>query len=49
LAEGSLPLRNEDRLVPDPLIVGRDRLDARTAAQGGLRWTGDVASALALG
>jgi predicted dehydrogenase len=47
--EGGLPLRNGDRLVPDPLIVGRDRnrLEALAAAQGGLRWTSDIASALA--
>jgi predicted dehydrogenase len=47
--EGGLPLRNGDRLVPDPLIVGRDagRLEALAAAHGGLRWTADLETALA--
>ncbi len=48
-AEGGLPLGNGDRLVPDPLLVGRDagRLEALAAANGGLRWTTDLDAALA--
>src|SRR6476469_11213427 len=48
-AEGGLKLRNGDRLVPDLLLVGRDadRLSALAAAQGGLRWTTNLAEALA--
>src|SRR5438477_8095436 len=48
-AEGGLRLRNGDRMVPDLLLVGRDadRLAAVAAAHGGLRWTTDLAEALA--
>jgi predicted dehydrogenase len=48
-AEGGLPLRNGDRLVPDPLLVGRDagRLAALAKANDGARWTTDVDAALA--
>jgi predicted dehydrogenase len=48
-AEGGLTLRNGDRLVPDLLLVGRnaDRLAALAAAHGGLRWTTNLAEALA--
>src|SRR5256885_15363689 len=48
-AEGGLPLRNGDRLVPDLVLVGRDadRLAALAAAHGGLRWTTNLAEALA--
>jgi predicted dehydrogenase len=48
-AEGGLQLRNGDRLVPEPLLVGRDadRLAAVAAAHGGLRWTTNLAEALA--
>src|SRR3984893_6169483 len=48
-AEGGLKLRNGDRLVPDLLLVGRDadRLAALAAAHGGLRWTTNLAEALA--
>src|SRR5436190_6378102 len=47
--EGGLPLRNGDRLVPDLMLVGRDaeRLAALAAAHGGLRWTTNLAEALA--
>jgi predicted dehydrogenase len=50
-AEGGLPLRNGDRLVPELLLVGRDpaRLAALAAAHGGLRWTTDLDAALAGG
>lgn len=48
-AEGGLPLRNGDRLVPDPLLVGRDagRLAALAAEHDGVRWTTDLEAALA--
>jgi predicted dehydrogenase len=48
-ADGGLLLGNGDRLVPDPLLVGRDatRLAALAAANGGLRWTADLDAALA--
>lgn len=48
-SEGGLPLGNGDRLVPEPLLVGRDarRLEALAAAHGDLRWTTDLAAALA--
>jgi predicted dehydrogenase len=48
-AEGGLALRNGDRLIPEPLLVGRDaeRLRKLAAAHGGLRWTASLAEALA--
>ncbi len=48
-AEGGLKLRNGDRLVPDLLLVGRDvdRLSTLATAHGGLRWTTNLAEALA--
>ena len=48
-AEGGLTLRNGGRLIPDLLLVGRhgDRLAALATAHGGLRWTTDLAGALA--
>ncbi len=48
-AEGGLPLRNGDRLVPELLLVGRDaeRLRALAGMHGGLRWTTSLADALA--
>jgi predicted dehydrogenase len=48
-AEGGLKLRNGDRLVPDLLLVGRDadRLSALAAGHDGLRWTTNLAEALA--
>jgi predicted dehydrogenase len=48
-AEGGLKLQNGDRLVPDLLLVGRDagRLSALATAHGGLRWTTNLAEALA--
>src|SRR6476659_2075041 len=48
-AEGGLPLRNGDRLVPDLMLVGRDsnRLAALASAHSGLRWTTNLAEALA--
>ncbi|TDH64110.1 Gfo/Idh/MocA family oxidoreductase [Dankookia rubra] len=48
-AEGGLPLANGDRLVPDPILVGRsaDKLAALTARLGVERWTTDLDAALA--
>jgi predicted dehydrogenase len=48
-AEGGLALRDGDRLIPEPLLVGRDaaRLAALAAAHGGLRWTASLDEALA--
>ena len=48
-AEGGQPLRNGDRLVPDVMLVGRDagRLQDLAATHHGLRWTTDLAEALA--
>jgi predicted dehydrogenase len=48
-AEGGQPLRNGDRLVPDVMLVGRDagRLQDLAATHHGLRWTTNLAEALA--
>jgi predicted dehydrogenase len=48
-AEGGLKLRNGDRLVPELLLVGRDadRVSALATAHGRLRWTTNLAEALA--
>jgi predicted dehydrogenase len=42
-AEGGLILANGDRLVPDPVLLGRnpEKLAALAAANGGLRWGTD--------
>jgi predicted dehydrogenase len=47
--EGGLALRNGDRLVPDPLIVGRNvvKLEALARANDSVRWTTDLDAALA--
>jgi predicted dehydrogenase len=47
--EGGLPLRNGDRLVPEPVLLGRnpDKLSALAAAHGGLKWSADRAATLA--
>ena len=48
-AEGGVRLGNGDRVVPDPVLVGRnaDRLRALAAAHGIERWTTDLDAALA--
>ena len=48
-AEGGLPLRNGDRLVPEPVLAGRDadRLRALSEANGGLKWAQSLDAALA--
>jgi len=47
-AEGGLPLKNGDRLVPELMLVGRDkgRIAALAKAHGNLRCTTDLAEAL---
>jgi predicted dehydrogenase len=47
--EGGLALRNGDRLMPDPILVGRDadKLERIARRHGLERWTTDVAAALA--
>lgn len=48
-AEGGLPLANGDRLMPDPILVGRnaDKLAALAARFGLERWSTDLDAALA--
>jgi predicted dehydrogenase len=48
-AEGGVPLKNGDRVLPDPILVGRnaDKLKALAERSGGLRWTTDLDKALA--
>ncbi len=48
-ADGGLPLQNGDRLVPEPLIVGRNarKLEALAKAHGLDRWSTDLDAALA--
>jgi predicted dehydrogenase len=47
--EGGLALANGDRLVPEPLLLGRDpvRLAALAAREGGLKWSTDRDACLA--
>jgi predicted dehydrogenase len=47
-AEGGLPLASGDRLVPEPVLVGRTaaRLQALAAMHGGLRWSTDLDACL---
>src|SRR5829696_3092265 len=46
--EGGLALKNGDRLVPEPVLLGRnaDKLAALAAAHGGLKWSADTAATL---
>jgi predicted dehydrogenase len=48
-SEGGLPLANGDRLVPDPMLLGRSRekLAALAAANDGLKWSTDRGACLA--
>ena len=48
-AEGGLPLGNGDRLVPEPVLFGRNpaKLAALAEAQGGLKWSTERDTALA--
>src|SRR5690349_1965047 len=47
--EGGLPLKNGDRLIPEPILVGRnsEKLAALAAAHGDLKWSTDKAATLA--
>jgi predicted dehydrogenase len=47
--EGGLALKNGDRLMPEPILTGRnpDKLAALAAAHGGLQWSADVGKTLA--
>jgi predicted dehydrogenase len=47
--EGGLPLANGDRLVPEPVLLGRNpvKLAALAAANGGLKWSTDRGACLA--
>jgi predicted dehydrogenase len=48
-SEGGLLLANGDRLVPEPVLLGRDpeKLTALAAANGGLKWSTDRDACLA--
>ena len=48
-AEGGLPLDSGDRLVPEPMLLGRNpaKLAALAAANGGLKWSTDRDACLA--
>jgi len=48
-AEGGLPLANGDRLMPDPILVGRteDKLKALAERFGLTRWSTDLGATLA--
>ncbi len=48
-SEGGLPLANGDRLVPAPVLLGRNaaKLTALAAANGGLKWSIDRDACLA--
>src|SRR6185437_13717625 len=47
--EGGLPLADGGRLMPEPVLLGRnpEKLDRLAAASGGLRWSLDRDSCLA--
>jgi predicted dehydrogenase len=47
--EGGLPLANGDRLVPEPVLLGRnpEKLAALATAHGGLAWSSDRDTCLA--
>jgi predicted dehydrogenase len=47
--EGGLPLGNGDRLVPEPVLLGRnpEKLEELAAASGGLKWSADRDACLA--
>ena len=48
-SEGGLALDNGDRLVPEPMLLGRNpaKLAALAAAHGGLKWSTDREACLA--
>src|SRR5213079_844446 len=47
-AQGGVTLKNGDRVVPDPILVGRsaEKLEALAKAHGLKRWTTDLNAAL---
>ena len=47
--EGGLALRSGDRLIPEPVLLGRnpEKLAALAAAHGGLNWSADTGATLA--
>src|ERR1044072_4300669 len=47
--EGGLALKSGARLVPEPVLLGRnpEKLSALAAAHGGLKWSADTAATLA--
>ena len=47
--EGGLPLKNGDRLIPEPMLLGRnaEKLAALAEKSGGLRWSSDRDACLA--
>ncbi len=47
--QGGVKLANGDRVMPDPILVGRgaERMEALAKAHGGLRWSTDLDRALA--
>src|SRR5256714_8537614 len=48
-AQGGVVLKNGDRVMPDPILVGRNqaRLEELARANGLTRWTTDLDAALA--
>src|SRR5437660_10202917 len=48
-AQGGVALKNGDRVMPDPILVGRNegRLEALARGNGLTRWTTDLDAALA--
>jgi predicted dehydrogenase len=48
-AQGGVLLSNGDRVMPDPILIGRgaERMEALAKAHGGLRWGTDLDRALA--
>ncbi len=48
-AQGGVPLSNGDRVVPDPILVGRNagKIERLAKAHGVERWTADLDAALA--
>jgi predicted dehydrogenase len=48
-AEGGVKLRNGDRVMPDPILIGRnaEKIEALAKANGIARWGTDLRAALA--
>jgi predicted dehydrogenase len=47
--QGGVALKNGDRVMPDPILIGRNanKIEALAKAHGGTRWGTDVSAALA--